>query len=83
MSNVTLCNDKCIIETIVNTGESRKTIEEALDFQSKFIAEKIREGGFESVRVAHFGIFKAKLKELQWRNYYRTLPKTTTSKRKR
>lgn len=74
------CNDKAIIETIVNTGESRKMIESIIDHNSKLIADKIKEGGFESVRIPYFGIFRAKLKQIQMRNYVQMLPKTTSTK---
>ena len=75
------CNSKAIAETIVRTGESQKAVEHAVSFYSAFTAERIREGGFESVRFPHFGIFKAKLKEIQMRNFIRSLPKTTTRKK--
>lgn len=74
------CNEKAFAQTVINTGESRKTIEHVINHYSMFIADTIRAGGFESVRVPHFGIFQAKLKEIQMRNWLQTLPKSTTSK---
>lgn len=72
------CNQKVIAETVVNTGESQQTIESVLNHYSFFIAGKIKEGGFESVRIPHFGIFQAKLKEVQMRGFMKSLPKSTT-----
>lgn len=75
-----VCNERVITETIIETGESRKMIESVIGHQSKLIAGKIAEGGFESIRILHFGIFQAKLTSIQWKGFIQSLPKSTTSK---
>lgn len=64
-----LCNEKCLQHTITATGESAKLINLVLDFQSSFIADKIIAGGFEAVRIAHFGNFRPKMKMLMAKGY--------------
>lgn len=65
----------------MKTGESKKLIESVLDHHSKFIATKIRSGGFEGVRVPYFGVFEAKLRSVQMMNFSKTLPKATEAKK--
>lgn len=74
------CNEKCLLEATAATGESRKLIEQVLDHQSRLVASKIKEGGFESVRIPYFGIFQAKLRSIQIKNYMKMLPKSTSNK---
>lgn len=75
-----LCNEKCLLETVAQTGESRKLVEQVIDHSSKIVADRIREGGFEAVRIPHFGIFRAKFKQIQFKNFDRALPKSTSNK---
>lgn len=51
------------------TGESKKFINDILDFHSQFIADKIKCGGFESVRIRKFGNFRPKVDKLIARGY--------------
>lgn len=82
MSNpVPNCNEKVVLETMMTTGEAKKTIEHIISHYTKLIADKIEDGGFESVRIPYFGLFEAKHKELQWRAFYQSLPKTKTRKK--
>lgn len=74
------CNDKCILETMAQTGESKKMIELVIGHNSNLIASKIKEGGFEAVRIPHFGIFQAKLKQIQMKNFLKALPRSTSNK---
>jgi len=66
-----LCNDKALAHTMAVTGESAKFIKEVLDFHSKFIADKIKIGGFESVRIWRFGNFRPKLDKIAARGHGR------------
>lgn len=70
------CNDKVIEETIAATGESKALIEQVIRFQMEFIARKIEEGSFETVRVVSFGTFRAKHRSVQWRSFMRALPES-------
>jgi hypothetical protein len=72
--NPDMCNPHVIAATIAATGESKAVIEHVIAFQLKFIADKIEEGSFESVRVPKFGVFRAKLKSVQWRSYMAAMP---------
>lgn len=63
------CNEKCLTHTVVQTGESAKFIKMLLDWQAEFIADKIRSGNLESVRIPHFGIFRPKLGSVKNRGY--------------
>lgn len=69
-----VCNDKVMEDTIANTGESKALIDHVVKFQQDFIGRKMKEGSFESVRIEHFGLFRAKLKHIQWRDFMRSLP---------
>lgn len=68
------CNDRVINETIAATGESKDLIEQVVRFQMDFIARKIEEGSFETVRVVNFGTFRAKHRSVQWRDFMKSLP---------
>lgn len=59
-----LCNDAALSETIMQTGESAKFILTIVNWQSCFIASKIKEGGLDSVRIYKFGEFRPKLKRI-------------------
>lgn len=73
-----LCNDKAFTEAMVETGESMKLIQQVINHHMAFVAQKISEGGFESVRIAGFGIFKANLEAVFRKN--NRLPKYTERK---
>lgn len=75
------CNEKCMTHTVVETGESAKFIQGLLDWQSNFIADKIRSGNLESVRIPHFGIFRPKMGMVRSRGYG-TRPTTTVRRPK-
>lgn len=72
-----ICNDKVLAETMAATGESIKTIQHIINFNSAFIAARVKEGALESVRVPRFGLFRAKLEVVQWRADRASWPKTT------
>jgi len=63
------CNDKVLEHVIAVTGETPKLIKEIIDFHSRFIAGKIKAGGFESVRIGRFGNFTPKMKKLVAKGY--------------
>lgn len=67
------CNDRVVEETVAETGESKALVEHVINFQLNFIGRKIEEGSFESVRVPNFGVFRAKLKSVQWNHYMRSM----------
>lgn len=77
------CNQKLLKETAAALREHPTTVENLVGFYSKFIAQKIKEGGFEGVQAPYFGKFTAKLKEIQWRNYMQGLPEAFRQKKPR
>lgn len=68
------CNARVTADTAAKTGESKAMIEHAISFQFRFIASKIEEGSFETVRVINFGTFRAKPRSIQWRDYMKSMP---------
>lgn len=75
------CNEKCLSHTVMVTGEPAKLIKQLLEWQSNFIADKMRSGSLEAVRIPHFGVFRPKMKLIAAKGYG-TRPKTTTRKPK-
>ena len=67
------CNDRAIAKTVEVTGESKQLVEHTIQFLHEFIAGRIAEGSFESVRIEKFGTFKPKLKRVQWINHNKGL----------
>ena len=63
------CNEKCLSHTMMETGETAKTIRTVLEWNAEFIAGKIRTGSLESVRIPHFGIFRPKIKMIRAKGY--------------
>lgn len=68
------CNKQVVKETVTQTGESKALIEHVIGHYMGFTAGRIKEGAFESVRIPGFGTFRAKVKYVQWRSYFRSLP---------
>lgn len=67
------CNDKVTQDTMTTTGESKQVVEHAISFIFQFIATKIEEGSFETVKVPTFGSFRPKHRSVQQRDYMRAL----------
>lgn len=63
-----LCNDKVVAHTVAITGETPKFIKDLLEFHARFIAEKIKAGACESVRIRKFGTFKPRLERIARNN---------------
>lgn len=61
------CNKELLRDTQLATKESAATINGAVGFLSKFIADTIEAGAYETVMVPYFGKFQPKTKEIQWR----------------
>lgn len=72
------CNDRLRAETAQETGESVKTIDLIMEWQTAFIVRTIQTGTFEAIKVPAFGTFRAKLRQIQVKDYYRGMPKITT-----
>ena len=55
---------KKLIRDLANKyGLTTKEVEQAVNSQFKFVAKKIEEGNFSSVRLPYFGIFKPNMKQ--------------------
>ena len=65
------CNKKILSETAAKTGELEKTVENIIKWHSQFIADVITSDSFEGVRIDKFGTFKAKLRDIQLRDFYK------------
>lgn len=74
------CNDKVLVETVAKTGEAESLVSEIVEWHSDFLAKIISTGAFEGVRVPGFGVFRAKLKNIQYRAFYSGSHVETTSR---
>lgn len=74
------CNKELLNDVQLATKESTAVINSAVGFYSKFIADVMKTGAFESVMIPYFGKFQPKTKEIQWKAHRRGLtPNTVTN----
>lgn len=71
------CNKELLRDTQLATKESAATILGAVGFLSKFIADTIEAGAYETVMVPYFGKFQPKTKEIQWRAHRKGMQQNT------
>lgn len=55
-------------------GLEVKEIEEVMQFTAKYIANTIKEGNLDSVRLPNFGVFRPRIDKLKERVEYSILP---------
>lgn len=70
----TNCNDKVIQDTVTETGEGKALIQHVISHHTGFLAGKIKEGTFESMRILNFGLFRPKIREVQYKQLYKSMP---------
>lgn len=64
------CNKELLAEVSYEVEENIATVRDVIHEYSKFIADMIREGAFETMLVPYFGKFEPKIKQIQ-RRYHR------------
>lgn len=67
------CNKDLLNDVQLATKESAAAISAAVGFYSKFIADTMRVGAYETVMIPYFGKFQPKTKEIQWKAHRRGL----------
>lgn len=73
--------EKHLIEIVAKSlKEDPKKVADIINFYEKFIADTIRNGNFENVRIPHFGIFRVNLQRLKHYIESQSSPKTITAK---
>lgn len=60
-----VANDRLYKEVASETRFSPKEVEEMVGFTTKFTAQKIKDGAFETVMISSFGKFRVKPKHVQ------------------
>lgn len=76
--------DKELIKIVAKSlGESQATVTQWIDFYEKEIAETIRCGRMENIRVPLFGIFRVNMKKLKYLTQVKPAPKTKVVKRQK
>jgi hypothetical protein len=77
-----VCNKELLSDTQLATKEAPVLIKGVVDFYSKFIAETMKIGAFETIMVPYFGKFQPKTKEIQWKAHRKgmTTPKPKEDK---
>lgn len=63
-----ICNDSLYREVADELDISPSRVREAVAFQSRFIAELIKQGSMENFYIPYFGKFKVRVKYIQWVN---------------
>lgn len=64
LKDIPVANDRLFKETVMETKEDRKKVEEVLKFVSNFIATCISKGEMEGVMIPEFGKFRPKHKQV-------------------
>lgn len=78
-SNQKTCNKELLQDTVLKTKEKAADVRSAVDFYSRFIAETMKAGAFETVMVPYMGKFQPKTKEIQWKMHRKGLPRPETA----
>lgn len=63
-----IANDELYQEVAEELGISPSRVREAVTFQSRFIAENIKNGMMENFYIPYFGKFKVRVQYIQWIN---------------
>jgi nucleoid DNA-binding protein len=73
--------EKHLIEIAAKSlKEDPKMVADIVNFYEKFIADTIRSGKFENVRVPHFGIFRVSIPKLKHYIKIQSEPEVITAK---
>lgn len=65
LRDIPVANSRLYKETALYCKVTPKEVEECVGIVSRFIAQTIRTGAFETVMVPRFGKFRVKVKKLQ------------------
>lgn len=76
--DVEVMNEKIYKEVAKEYKVSPKQVEECVKIVGKFVADTIKKGAFESVKIPYFGTFQVKEKSLQWRLHRKVMPTLPT-----
>lgn len=69
------CNKELLQDTVIKTKETTASVKGAVDFYSRFIADTMKAGAFETVMIPYFGKFQPKTREIQWTMHRKGLPR--------